>query len=412
MSERNAFLETLGTLWARRLWVGKVMLVATALMMLVWLIRPTTYLAETTLMPIEQDQGVLDMLGGMVDAPGLGAMMQQIGGSTADDRLKNFLNSRTLTRQVIEAQNLMPLIHCRKWDDEKGDWKKPDKSPSLQETMKWFADDVLTVFSGDHGLIHVQVAWPGTADKAAEIANAVPLALEDFINRSSVSVAKKKREFIGQRLDQAKQDLTVAEEKFRTFQEENKLYSFDTQAEAAVQTVSQLQAQLISKDIELGMLRRFTTGSNPRVKLLQNEIYQLRRQIKKLESRQDADPQAFFPALDEAPNLGVQYIRLKRELLIAEKVFELLTQQFELAKIEEARRRTLFQIVDRADVPEKRHSPWWWTHLLAGLLLGLIAAIAAVLFGPALGGFAGDVRAAMNHADRKVSTEHEPQQDD
>lgn len=379
-------------LWPNRRWIVKVTLVVIVLSMLVWLVRPTTFRAETTLMPIEEDQGMMGMVSGMLSSTGLGGLMRQIGGNTAVDRLKNMLNSRTLAVNVIDAGNLMPLIHPRKWDAEKMVWKKPDRPPSLQETVKWFRSDVVTVWESEMGLIHVMVTWPGTAEKAAEIANNIPASLEAFINESSVSMARKNREFIGERLAQSKTDLTANEEAFREFQEEHKIYSFDTQAETAMQAVAQLQGQLIAKDVELGMLRRFTTGDNPRVWLLRNEIAELRRQVEKLEGKQPADPSSFFPALAEAPTLGLHYIRLKRELLIAEKVFELLTQQFELAKIEEARQRTLFQVIDRADVPEKRHSPLWWLHLLGGLALGLLGAIGALLFGPTLSTFLDEIR--------------------
>ncbi len=380
------------TLGGNRQWIIRVTLLVTALSMLLWLVRPTTYRAETTLMPIEEDQGMMGMVSGMLSSTGLGGLMRQIGGNTAVDRLKNMLNSRTLAEMVLDEGQLPPLIHSRKWDKEKGDWKNPQRPPSRQETVKWFRNDVVTVWESEMGLLHVTVTWPGTAAKTAEIANLIPQSLEAFINETSVSVARKNREFIGERLDRAKTDLTANEEAFREFQEANKIYSFDAQAETAMQTVAQLQGQLIAKDVELGMLRRFTTGDNPRVRLLRGEIAELRRQIEKLEGKQPADPSSFFPALADAPTLGVQYIRLKRDLLIAEKVFELLTQQFELAKIEEARRRTLFQVIDRADVPEKRHSPLWWTHLFGGLALGFFGALGALLFGPAVMNFLQDAR--------------------
>ncbi|HPM75518.1 MAG TPA: Wzz/FepE/Etk N-terminal domain-containing protein [bacterium] len=380
------------TLGGNRRWIVRVTLLVTAFSMLLWLVRPTTYRAETTLMPIEEDQGMMGMVSGMLNSSGLGGLMRQIGGNTAVDRLTNMLNSRTLAEMVIDNGQLLPLIHPRKWDKQKNDWKNPKRPPSRQETVKWFRSDAVSVWESEMELLHVTVTWPGTAAKTAEIANLIPQSLEAFINETSVSVARKNREFVGERLDQAKTELTAKEEAFREFQEEHKIYSFDAQAETAMQTVAQLQGQLIAKDVELGMLRRFTTGDNPRVRLLRGEIAELRRQIEKLEGKQPADPSSFFPALADAPTLGVQYLRLKRDLLIAEKVFELLTQQFELAKIDEARRRTLFQVIDRADVPEKRHSPLWWAHLLGGLILGFFGAVGALLGGPAVSKFLRDIR--------------------
>jgi len=61
--------------------------------------------------------------------------------------------------------------------------------------------------------------------------------------------------------------------------------------------------------------------------------------------------------LSDAPSVNLGYGRLKRDALIQQKLFELLTQQYELAKIEEAKDELTFQVIDAAIAPEKRIKP-------------------------------------------------------
>jgi tyrosine-protein kinase Etk/Wzc len=72
--------------------------------------------------------------------------------------------------------------------------------------------------------------------------------------------------------------------------------------------------------------------------------------------------------------VGLGYSRLKRDALIQEKVFELLTQQYELARIEEGKDDITFQVIDPAVPPEKRIKP-------RRTLNVILAGIASLFFG-------------------------------
>jgi uncharacterized protein involved in exopolysaccharide biosynthesis len=57
------------------------------------------------------------------------------------------------------------------------------------------------------------------------------------------------------------------------------------------------------------------------------------------------------------PETGLEYFRKMRDLKYQETLFELLSKQFEMAKIEEAKEAALIQVVDKALVPEQRSKP-------------------------------------------------------
>jgi capsular exopolysaccharide synthesis family protein len=102
------------------------------------------------------------------------------------------------------------------------------------------------------------------------------------------------------------------------------------------------------------------------VYLLQEEIKELRAQLTRLQqsdaaaaaaSEAQRPPSQSLLSLDKAPEIKLQYARLQREALIQNKLFTLLTQQLEQAKIEEARDETAFQLLDKAVPSEEKTRP-------------------------------------------------------
>jgi len=92
------------------------------------------------------------------------------------------------------------------------------------------------------------------------------------------------------------------------------------------------------------------------------EIDELTRQVEMIDvgendgsSLEDGD-RVFLP-FKETSNVGLNFVRLKREAIVQEKVYELLSQQYELARIEEAKDSIDFVVIDKAVPPEKRIKP-------------------------------------------------------
>ena len=71
----------------------------------------------------------------------------------------------------------------------------------------------------------------------------------------------------------------------------------------------------------------------------------------------------------------MQYTRLQREALVQNKLFTLLAQQLEQAKIEEARDETAFQVLDRAIPPERKSKPARAKMVLLSMLVSLFAGV-------------------------------------
>jgi len=205
------------------------------------------------------------------------------------------------------------------------------------------------------------------------------LELQSILNDKSFSVAGQYRLFIERRVKEVAADLQKAELEVKEFKEKHNLFDIEKQIAGALSVVAELEGQLLARDIELGMMLKYTTESNPKVKLLRSEMKQIGEQIGnvKLGAGVKDENLEMLPALDKSPDLVLQFVRLKRKFLVQEKLYELLTTQFELAKIEQARDDLAFQVLDQPNLPEKAEFPSKRGSVLLGLILGLTLGVGA-----------------------------------
>jgi uncharacterized protein involved in exopolysaccharide biosynthesis len=129
-----------------------------------------------------------------------------------------------------------------------------------------------------------------------------------------------------------------------------------------------LEGELIAARSELEGLEQIYTANNVRVRSMRARVDELRSQLHKIGGDSSDPPPDVsrapektrdqeFPSIRQLPLLGVKWADLYRETKIQETVYELLTQQYELAKIEEAKEIPVVKILDAASVPEKKSFP-------------------------------------------------------
>ena len=136
---------------------------------------------------------------------------------------------------------------------------------------------------------------------------------------------------------------------------------------------------MIAAQSQLEGLRQIYTDNNPRVRSLNARVGELRKQLEKLggtattnvnangtsaSTQQPGDPSAAkaggglpYPTIRSLPLLGAKYADYYRRAKIQETVYELLTEQYELAKVQEAKETPSVKILDPSSVPEKKSFP-------------------------------------------------------
>jgi capsule polysaccharide export protein KpsE/RkpR len=178
---------------------------------------------------------------------------------------------------------------------------------------------------------------------------------------------------------------------------------------------------LIAAQSQLEGLRQIYTDNNARVRSMNARVAELRRQLEKLggaqgnaaknrpapslaksqaadppaspSTAQTADPPAGqdadqlavqpgvmpYPTIHSLPLLGAKYADHYRRAKIQETVYELLTQQYELAKVQEAKETPSVKILDPATIPEKKSFPPRLLIMLLGTFLAMTLSVVWVL---------------------------------
>ncbi|MDI6754546.1 MAG: GNVR domain-containing protein, partial [Thermodesulfobacteriota bacterium] len=353
--------------------IGFLFLVSVASAAVISLLMTPIFQAKATLMPVESSQGRFSAaLGTLQNLPFVGGAVGGAWGKTATDKLTSILNSRTVAEDVIKSLKLMPVLFLEYWDEKNSRWKT-NKPPTLQDTVRLLQKSMVKIADDRKGLLSISVEYKDPK-LAADIANEYIIALQRFLHSSAISLAKRNRIFLERQIEVTKHDLKETEESLKNFQTSKKIAHLDAQAEAAIKTLAELKTQIITREVHLNAFREFATEEHPDVKRLADELRELRQQLKRLEegtkNPEKKESIGAFITLSEAPTIGLEYGRLRRDAMVQQKVFELLTQQLELAKIEEAKDDITFQVIDQAIPPEKRIKP---KRTLNVLLAGVVS---------------------------------------
>jgi uncharacterized protein involved in exopolysaccharide biosynthesis len=203
---------------------------------------------------------------------------------------------------------------------------------------------------------------------AADIANAYIMNLDRMFSKLGTTDASRQRAFIVDRLEKTEKDLRQAEESLRRFQERNKTIAMEGQARVAVDAAAHLKGQIVAAEVQLEVMRAFATENNPQVQQQRRQLEEMKRQLAQMQYGQGLllpsekgtsgeQRQEFQVPFAKVPELGMELIRLMREVKVQETVFTLLTQQFEQAKIAEARDTPVVQVLDKAVPAELKSKP-------------------------------------------------------
>jgi uncharacterized protein involved in exopolysaccharide biosynthesis len=333
------------------------------------LLIPSRYEATTQLMPPDgQSNTGMAMLSALAGrAGGLGGIAGDLLGVKNSGALfVGILESRTVQDRLIEQFDLRHSYHAKKMEDARAELIAHSR---IAEDRK---SGIIAVTVTDHD-----------PQRAAAMAQAYADELDRLVERVSTSSARRERIFLEERLRAVKQDLDSAARKFSIFASKNTAIDIPAQSKAMVEAAATLEGQLIASEAELHGLEAMYTEQNVRVRALRARVTELRAQLGKMggESGTSAAPSSetdasLYPAIRQLPLLGVTYADLYRQTKIQETVYELLTQQYELAKVQEAKEVPSVKVLDAAVVPTKKSFPPRGLLTVAGAALAFLAACA------------------------------------
>ncbi|MFT3697390.1 MAG: Wzz/FepE/Etk N-terminal domain-containing protein [Kofleriaceae bacterium] len=203
--------------------------------------------------------------------------------------------------------------------------------------------------------------------------------------RVSVSSAREERAFLEQQVKKARHDVDESSKKLREFQEQHKIIDLPEQSKAVISAMAQIKGELVSKQIELQYVSGFSGRGEANVQQLEQQITALSAKLQQLEDQQQhaqgsgSGSANFFPNAMNVPELRFELEQLMREQKIQETVFGLMTERFEMARVDEARDTSTFQILDHPTLPTYRSRPSRKRSIVFGAFGGIAVAAIGIL---------------------------------
>ena len=357
-STPDAKLQNTRLLWEKRRIFARTAVYGLLLSTLTAVLIPNRYKATTQLMPPEGQQGLgMALLSALSTKGGaaLGGMANDLLGMKNSGALfVGVLKSRTVADQLIGQFQLQRVYHDSKMEDAREDLAD---HTDIAEDRK---SGILTIAVTDHD-----------PRRAQAMAQAYVEQLDRLVAQVSTSSARRERIFLEGRLQEVKTDLDAAANRFGQFASKNTAIDIPAQSKAMVEAAATLQGQMIAAQSELSGLEQIYTANNVRVRAMKARVAELRRQLDKLggDSTNAGSDSSLYPPIRKLPLLGVTYADLYRNTKIQETVFELLTQQYEMAKVQEAKEIPTVKVLDAAILPTKKSFPPRLAIILGGTFL-------------------------------------------
>jgi capsule polysaccharide export protein KpsE/RkpR len=365
--DQSRWVAVGSVLWEHRRALFRLGAIALALSTLLAFLIPKEYESKVKLMPPEHGGGsgiaMLAALSGN-SSMGLGALAaSMLGGWNTGDLFVDLLKSRSVQEGLVDHFQLQKVYRARYRQDA---LKVLKRRTDVTEDRK---SGIITIVTTDRD-----------RQRARDMAQAYVDGLNSLVAQVSTSSAGRERIFIEQRLASAKPDLDAAERNFSQFASKNSTLDLKEQTKAMVEAGSTLQAQLIVTQAELQSLQQIYGDENVRVRATRARAAALQQQLSKFSGTEDSlttpglQQGELYPSMRKLPLLGVQWIDLYRQTRIKETVYELLTQQYELARIEEAKSIPTVRVIDPPNWPEKKSFPPRLIVMLATTMLSVAVA--------------------------------------
>jgi uncharacterized protein involved in exopolysaccharide biosynthesis len=331
----------------------RVAIITAVIAALLVLLIPNEY--ESTARLVPPDNPTANLLSGIAAKMGIGL-------ETAAGTLKNtgsifvpILKSRTVQDRVINRFDLRRVYRARYYFDAR---KRLAKNTALSEDRQ---TGVITLTVTDHN-----------AERSANLCKAYIDELNRLAVELSASTAHRERIFLEDRLNAVKVELDAAARELSEFSSNNVALDIKEQGKAMMEGAAKLEGELIAAQSELKGLEQLYTDENTRVKAMRARVAQLQRSADEL----GGNAAKGYPGMRKLPGLGLRYAELYRRVKMQETVYDLLTQQYELAKLQEAKETPVIRVLDNADVPEKKSFPPRTLLILISVVLAVFATMA------------------------------------
>lgn len=318
--------------------IAAVTIAAFIVSIIVSLTIPKQFKATASVLP-PQEENLLSAAAGLSKIPNIAGISSSfLGLKSPADVWVGILRSQNVADAIIKRFGLQELYGEKTLKDTRD-------SLATKITIEKSIEEIISISVMDESPV-----------RAAQMANAFIEELDRINKGTSMSSGKRMRTFVENQLIDTKKKLEVVENELRQFQEKNKAVNIDAQAAAIIEAIGTVKGQIVAKEVALSTLMSYASATNPNVEILKTEVRGLKDKLRELETGRPSNRDVFIPT-DEIAGISMKYMNLLREAKVHETVFELLTQQHEMARIQEAKDSSTVQVLDLATPPDKKAKP-------------------------------------------------------
>ena len=337
-------------LWDRRRTLARVAIVSLLLSAAIAFLIPKQYESVTRIMPPEQQGMGPAMLAALVGKAMPGAVSalagSMLGMKDTGALFVQLLESGTIRGQLVDRFDLQRVYRKR----------------YRQDTVKKLAHRTEITQDRKSGIITI-VVTDTNRERARDMTQAYIGALDDLLIKVNTSTARREREFIEQRLVTVQSDLEKAQVALSDYASKNSTLDVKEQTKAMIDASAKLQAELIVARSESDSMSQIYGEGNVRMRAANARVGELERELKRMSGSQGggqgeaSEPDRLYPSLRELPIIAVRWADLYRQVKIKETIYDLLTEQYELARIEEVKSVPSVRVIDPPNWPEKKSFP-------------------------------------------------------
>lgn len=337
-------------------------LIVAILVALYSLTMPNYYKSSATLYVQSKSGGLSSVLSSIPMAGMLG-----LGQSSDSGYLEAFLKSNTMSGIIIQKFGIATNTAIV------GPNPKPASDVKYDDLLNIVNKTVSIGNDAKSGLITIS-AETMDANLSAQITNSYIEHLTRFANEPQ----RKKLLFLSEQLAQVTKDLNEAQESLKKFQDENKMFTLEEYAKSIVERMTKLQTEKFSTEVSMQTQDRLMQSFGSMPELIKLEALKV-AEATRIKAIND-EISVTQTAMESLPKLALEFARLRVALSVKEKLFTMITEQYELAKIAIADESSAFDVIDSPLVPELKSKPKRATMvILAGLLAGVIGVFSSFL---------------------------------
>jgi Capsule polysaccharide export protein len=365
--------DILALIWKKRLFVivfSAVVTIATAGVLQIARMMPP----EKSFLPNKYSPQATVLLGSTSSSDSLSSSLSSISGLTGLSGIGGGNSKGALAVELSKSKSTLDLLI------DKMDLKsnKENKMLTQEQLRGKIRSHIKAKYDSATNILTITYTDIDPLVARDSVNGVVDVLSERFASLGGTK-ASAQRDILEKKLTEVKNSMDNLETRIKQFQDKYGVIDVQALATEQISVLAQMRSQLILKEIEIANYKKVAQIDDPQLQNLNGERESLLSKIKELESGvSNSGSSKIMPSQKEIPAIAFEYEKLERDMMVQTEVYKLLTQQYELAKLNANGQDPVFQILELAEVLDQPSEPNRKKILVITFVLSFVMAIIGV----------------------------------